>query len=97
MHTSPSQPLDVRQIPPPVRHATIFSILQDLAPGTSLFIVNDHDPVPLHRQIDARYPDAYSWTYLLQGPDLWQVEIGRLDAAAEHAAGCDSDGGCTCG
>ena len=101
MTTMPLEPLDVRMIPPVVRHATIFGILERLPPGESFSIVNDHDPAPLRRQIEARYPGAYSWDYIVQGPEIWQVEIGRVAAGAEeHAAGCcgHEDGhSCTCG
>ena len=101
MITRPLEPLDVRTIPPVVRHATIFGILERLEPGGTFSIVNDHDPAPLRRQMEARYPGAYSWSYLLQGPDIWQVEIGRNAAGGEeHAADCGGheDGqSCTCG
>ncbi len=104
MTTLPLEPLDVRAIPPVVRHATIFGILERLAPGDAFTIVNDHDPAPLRRQMEARYPRAYSWTYIVQGPQIWQVEIGRLEASAqesqEHAADCgghDDGHSCTCG
>jgi len=102
MTTLPLEPLDVRMIPPGVRHATIFGIIERLAPGDAFSIVNDHDPAPLWRQIDARYPGAFSWAYIVQGPQIWQVEIGRTEAAlgAEHAADCgghDDGHSCTCG
>jgi uncharacterized protein (DUF2249 family) len=101
MTTLPLEPLDVRMIPPVVRHATIFGIMERLEPGSAFSIVNDHDPAPLRRQIEARFPGAYSWTYLVQGPELWQVEIGRNGAdAQDHAEGCGGheDGQpCTCG
>ena len=97
MYASPPAQLDVRTIPPAVRHATIFSFLEGLAPGASFQIVNDHDPVPLRRQIEARYPDAYAWTYLLRGPELWQVEIRRIGEAGADGGACDAPGGCTCG
>ena len=104
MTTMPLEPLDVRMIPPVVRHATIFGILERLPPGESFSIVNDHDPAPLRRQIEARYPGTYSWSYIVQGPEIWQVEIGRNEAdmqeTQEHAADCgghDEGQACTCG
>ncbi|RYE76827.1 MAG: DUF2249 domain-containing protein, partial [Hyphomicrobiales bacterium] len=83
MTIQPLEPLDVRAIPPVVRHATIFGILERLAPGDAFSIVNDHDPAPLRRQMEARYPGTYSWTYIVQGPEIWQVEIGRNEADAQ--------------
>jgi len=104
MISQPLEPLDVRAIPPVVRHATIFGIMERLSPGDAFRIVNDHDPAPLRRQIEARYPGAYSWDYIVQGPEIWQVEIGRNEAGAkevpEHAADCgghDEGHSCTCG
>ncbi|MDG4880477.1 MAG: DUF2249 domain-containing protein [Mesorhizobium sp.] len=83
-----SQPqLDVRAIPPVERHPRIFGIAQALAEGQSFVIVNDHDPRPLRYQMEARYPGLFDWEYLQQGPDIWRVEIKRLQS------GCD----CCCG
>lgn len=97
MTTLPLEPLDVRMIPPPVRHATIFGILERLEPGEAFSIVNDHDPAPLRRQIEARYPGAYSWAYIVPGPQIWQVEIGRNEAHAADCGGHDEGHSCTCG
>ena len=105
MEISRFEPLDVRTIPPTVRHATIFGIIEKLQPGTAFCIVNDHDPVPLRRQIEARYPGAYAWTYIVEGPHLWQVAIERVDQAVDHrpeetSNGCGGHGEgnpCTCG
>ena len=101
MTIQPLEPLDVRTIPPVVRHPTIFGILERLSPGDAFSIVNDHDPAPLRRQIDARYPGVYSWAYIVQGPEIWQVEIGRNEAGDDdHAADCgghDEGHSCTCG
>ena len=47
------QTLDVRPIPPRVRHETIFDQLDRLATGETLRLVNDHDPAPLRYQLDA--------------------------------------------
>ncbi len=69
--------LDVRTIIPRERHRQIFAIVDSLTPGGSLTITNDHDPRPLHYQLDAEYPDQFTWTYLENGPDIWRVEIAR--------------------
>ena len=84
-----SQPqLDVRAIPPAERHPQIFGMALALAEGGSFVIVNDHDPRPLRYQMDAKYPGRFSWEYLQQGPDIWRVEITKMESA-----GCD----CGCG
>jgi len=79
--------IDVRQIAPRDRHATIFSTFERLAPGAALEIVNDHDPKPLHYQFQAERPGTFAWTYLEDGPDVWRVAIQKL-APAPAAGGC---------
>lgn len=79
--------IDVRILPPVERHPRIFGTLHSLTPGQSLHITSDHEPRPLQYQLDTALPGKFSWEYLEQGPDVWRVEITRLDA------GCD----CCCG
>jgi uncharacterized protein (DUF2249 family) len=67
--------IDVRTIPPRDRHPLIFEQLDALAPGTSLRLVNDHDPRPLRYQMDAERPDQFRWEYVEAGPDLWAIDI----------------------
>ncbi|MBE7733542.1 DUF2249 domain-containing protein [Devosia faecipullorum] len=73
--------IDVRTIPPRERHPQIFAKANGLAVGKSFVIVNDHDPRPLHYQLQAEYPGQFSWTYLEAGPDVWRVALGREAAA----------------
>ncbi len=77
--------IDVRTLPPAERHPRIFGVLTSLEPGASMHIASDHDPRPLHYQIESRFPETFDWSYLEQGPDTWRVEITR-------ANGC----GCGC-
>ena len=79
--------IDVRQIPSGHRHPAIFGVLTSLQPGGAMHVTSDHDPRPLHTQIESRYPDEFGWSYLEQGPGIWRVEITR----AENS-GCD----CSC-
>jgi len=74
--------VDVRSLPPPQRHAKIFELVNDLVPGASFILVNDHDPKPLYYQLEAEYPRQFSWTYRERGPEVWQVEIGKFARAA---------------
>jgi uncharacterized protein (DUF2249 family) len=74
--------IDVRTLIPAQRHAKIFELVDALAPGASFVLVNDHDPKPLYYQLEAEYPQQYSWTYVKSGPQVWQVEIGKLRNAA---------------
>jgi uncharacterized protein (DUF2249 family) len=74
--------IDVRSLVPAQRHAKIFQLVDQLAPGSSFVLVNDHDPKPLYYQLEAEYPKQFSWTYVESGPAVWRVEIGRLARAA---------------
>ncbi len=84
--TKPS--IDVRLVPPPERHPRIFGMLNALLPGGSMHIISDHDPRPLHYHLETHFSGLFGWEYLQRGPDLWRVEIARLESA-----GCD----CCCG
>lgn len=80
--------IDVRIIPPNQRHPAIFGVLTSLEPGGAMLVTSDHDPRPLHYQIETRYPEQFDWEYLEQGPEVWRVQIKRQDSS-----GCD----CCCG
>lgn len=69
---------DVREIPCRVKHAQIFQRWFDLPVGHYFVLINDHDPVPLYYQFEAQFPGAFSWEYLMEGPDEFQVKITRL-------------------
>jgi regulator of cell morphogenesis and NO signaling len=82
MRKTPEQ-LDVREIVPRERHSLIFDAFEQLAPGQSFVLINDHDPKPLYYQFQAEQPGQVRWEYLEQGPEVWRVRIGRqLDLAA---------------
>lgn len=72
--------LDVRGVPPRWRHENIMTAFHNLKPGEAFVLVNDHDPKPLYYQFQAEYPGQCSWDYLEQGPEVWQVRIGRVAA-----------------
>jgi uncharacterized protein (DUF2249 family) len=74
---SHSTRFDVREIPGRVKHAQIFQRWFDLPVGQYFVLVNDHDPVPLYYQFAAQFPDAFTWEYLLQGPEEYQVKITK--------------------
>ncbi len=72
--------LDVRPIPPPMRHPLIFETYQRLGPGEGFVLVNDHDPKPLYYQFAAELPGRFTWEYLESGPEVWRVRIGKPGA-----------------
>lgn len=69
--------LDARAIPHEIRHAAIFGALDSLTPGSALVLVAPHNPLPLLTQARARYADGLEIEYLHEGPDAWQVRLGR--------------------
>ena len=64
-HTTPEAlyPFDARGIAKRFRHAAIFGALDSLHPGEVMRFVNDHDPIPLLQQMEARYGEAVEITY----------------------------------
>ena len=69
--------IDVRSLIPAQRHAKIFQHIDELAFGASFVLVNDHDPKPLYYQFQAEHANEFSWDYLEEGPEVWQVRIGK--------------------
>ena len=56
-------PFDARGVAKRFRHAAIFGALDSLHPGEVMRFVNDHDPIPLLQQMEARYGAAVEITY----------------------------------
>ncbi|GAA4332361.1 iron-sulfur cluster repair di-iron protein [Flaviaesturariibacter amylovorans] len=79
--------LEVATIEPRLKHPTIFRHFDELAPGTSFRIRNDHDPKPLYYQLIAERGNVFTWTYLEKGPEWWLVAIRKLDTAASETIG----------
>ncbi len=73
--------IDVRNTPPPQRHPLIFLTYHALQPGEAFLLVNDHDPKPLYYQFKFEHAGEFTWEYLQQGPDVWQVRVGKAQAA----------------
>ena len=69
-HTSPDgiYPFDARGIAKRFRHAAIFGALDALNTGEVMRFVNDHDPLPLLQQMQARYGDGVEIAYRQRDP-----------------------------
>lgn len=74
-----TQTIDVRKIPPPQRHPMIFQAFEELEPGESFVLVNDHDPKPLYYQFSFEREGEFTWEYLEEGPSVWRVSIGKTE------------------
>lgn len=72
--------IDVRTIVPRDRHPLIFKTFDELQPGESFELVNDHAPKPLYYQFLHERPDQFEWEYLEEGPEVWRVRISRTAA-----------------
>ena len=70
--------LDIRVVPPREKHPTIFRTFDALNSGEGFTLINDHDPAPLRYQFEAMRKNAFSWTYVEQGPAVWSVRIGKV-------------------
>lgn len=69
--------LNVTLLEPRQKHPGIFARFDQLAPGQSLTIHNDHDPKPLYYQLLGERGNIFDWEYLEQGPEWWKVRISK--------------------
>lgn len=72
--------LDLREVPRPQRHPLVFARLDALGVGESFELINDHDPIPLHRQIDTMRRGQAEWSYLERGPEFFHIRVHRAAA-----------------
>lgn len=77
--------IDVRDVVPSERHATVFEAFRVLALGDALDVVDDCDLKPLYHRFQAEAPGDFSWACQEGGPQVWRVSIRKLGRA--HGAG----------
>lgn len=70
--------LDLREVPRNRRHPLIFAKFDALGVGDSLQLLNDYDPVPLHREFGSHRPGQALWEYIVRGPSLFRIRIRRI-------------------
>lgn len=70
--------VDAREYVPRDKHRVIFETFDELLPGESMLLVNDHDPKPLQYQFMMERANSFGWKYLEEGPEVWQVQISRV-------------------
>jgi ATP-binding protein involved in chromosome partitioning len=84
----PDSALDVRGLPPRIRHEQVGEEFRALDPGEELYVVNDHDPSPLAEMLVGEYAaeseDSAAATEAFEtcdvhrrGPDEWVLEVRR--------------------
>lgn len=70
--------LDVHEMIPQERHATIFARFDALTPGETLRLINDHDPKPLYYQLVSERSGMFAWEPEQQGPEAWVIRIRKM-------------------
>ncbi len=84
--------LFVPELQPAHKHPTVFKKFDELMPGESFLLINDHDPIPLFYEMKAERGDIFEWTKVENGPEVWKVEIKKTGADAQQnkASGIDT-------
>lgn len=72
------QQLDLREVPRHQRHPLVFATFDELAVGDSFELINDHDPIPLNRQMEMMRPGQVEWSYITRGPDIFHIRVRRM-------------------
>lgn len=75
---SEEEELDLRNVPRPERHPLVFRRFDGLPVGDAFILVNDHDPMPLNRQMEQMRPGQLSWEYIVRGPELFRICVRRV-------------------
>src|SRR5690554_2569321 len=79
--------INIPSLAPKLKHATIFRVFEDLNPGESLVIHNDHDPKPVYYQLLGEYGTIFSWTYLQEGPIWWDIRVSKVNPDEQETIG----------
>ncbi|WP_202925563.1 DUF2249 domain-containing protein [Edaphobacter sp. 12200R-103] len=85
-HPDLNDEIDIRAVPRPQRHPLIFAKFDSLPVGSSVLLVNDHDPVPLSQQFESFRPGQAAWEYLERGPNIFRIRITKVSAHNEQEA-----------
>jgi uncharacterized protein (DUF2249 family) len=76
-HTTPEAiyPFDARGVAKRFRHAAIFGALDALQAGETMRFCNDHDPLPLLAQLEARYGAQLEIAYRQREPGAIVIDF----------------------
>ena len=67
--TANEEVFDARELPCEIKRPAVIRRCVDLPAGASYVLVNQHDPVPLRRHLDACYPGCFRWEHLAGADD----------------------------
>lgn len=70
-------PFDARGVAKRFRHAAIFGALDALMAGETMRFCNDHDPLPLLAQLQARYGDGLVVRYVQREPGAIVIDFAK--------------------
>lgn len=79
--------INIPSLEPKLKHPTIFKTFDTLEAGESLIIHNDHDPKPVYYQLLGERGDVFTWEYLQQGPQWWDIRVTRKGTEAGETIG----------
>ena len=68
---------DARGIAKRFRHAAIFGAFDAMLPGETMRFCNDHDPLPLLGQLQARYGQTIAINYVQREPGAIVIDFSR--------------------
>ena len=69
--------LDVRIIAHEIRHGAVLGALDFLKPGKSMILIANHEPVPLLKQIDHKFPNLFTRINVEAGQEVWKIQFTR--------------------
>lgn len=72
------QVVDVRNIPKTERHPKIMAAYNALPAGGYLSLLNDHEPVNLHKEFERNLPGTYTWQATERIGGDWEIIITKL-------------------
>jgi len=73
-----TEELDLRNVERFQRHPLVFAKFDALEVGQSFVLINDHDPVPLHAQMEAMRPHQLTWDYIVREPGIFRIRVSRI-------------------
>ena len=71
-------PFDARGVAKRFRHAAIFGALEALIAGETMRFCNDHDPLPLLAQLQARFGNALQIKYVQREAGAIVIDFTRM-------------------
>lgn len=78
INSNEEEELDLRKVERFQRHPLVFAKFDALDVGQSFVLINDHDPIPLHRQMEAMRPHQVTWEYVVREPDTFRIRVRRI-------------------